>query len=58
MTAVTAAADSPDVTLARQARAWPARPGPLHAEYARAAITAGASGRFASELLVIARAAR
>jgi hypothetical protein len=53
---VTTVADLPDVTVARLARAEPARLGPVHAEYARAAITAGASGRLASELIVIAQA--
>ncbi len=50
MTTVTAAADLPYVTVSV------ARPGPLHAEYACAAIAAGASGRLASERVVNARA--
>ena len=44
VTTLTAAADPPDVSVAR--------PGPLHAEYACAAIAAGASGRLASERVV------
>ncbi len=44
VTIVTAAADPPDVSVAL--------PGPLHAEYACAAIAAGASGWLASDHVV------